>query len=130
MDHVHAVSLKLPAPMLAALSAVARDQDVTPGQFIRDAIARDLRRRRAKAPVGVDATRVAPAFRRSKTWADLHQALHAQGYRVTEDVGDLALYAAGDDRRICRVSDLGFSLATLGRRLGTYQTAPNKKPQP
>jgi hypothetical protein len=125
MEQAHAVSLKLSEPMLRALSATARAEDVTPGQIIRDAIARDLRRRKAKTPVRADEHLVAPlqallgpALGLSSDWYELQAALVRHGYRLHEAGGGLALHRADDGSRVCKASELGFSYTKLQRRLG------------
>ena len=55
------ITLKLPTAMLDALRRVAAEDDVSPGQLVREAIERDLRRRAtAKTPIRADERLVAP----------------------------------------------------------------------
>ena len=118
------VSLKLPLPMLLALQNVARDEDVTIGQLIRDALSRDLlRREKAKMPVRADERLIAPLralladdFAYAANWADLQARLAAKGYRLAEAGGGLILTECDSGQRICKGSELGWGYALLLRR--------------
>ncbi|MGB8813738.1 MAG: hypothetical protein WCC57_11175, partial [Paracoccaceae bacterium] len=96
MEH-EIISLSLPRAMILALQHVAGQDDVTVGQIIRAAIARDLtRRQKAKTPVRVDERLVAPLralladdFAYSKNWADLQTRLRHKGYQLAEAGGGL-----------------------------------------
>lgn len=119
------VRLRLPAETLMALQRIARQEDQTPGQVIRDAISRDLRRRaRARNPNRGDEQLVAPlralladdlAYARS--WGDLSARLAAKGFRLQASGGGLALYRIRDNQRLCKSSELGYSYSRLMRRL-------------
>jgi hypothetical protein len=118
------ISLRLPAPMVAALQRVATEQDVSVGQVIRAALHRDLARRQpAKPPNRADERLVAPLralladdFAFARDWADLLARLRAKGYVLAEAGGGLVLLAAGTGQRMCKGSELGYPYALLMRR--------------
>jgi Arc/MetJ-type ribon-helix-helix transcriptional regulator len=119
------LELSLPADYVAALDRIARAEDVSRGQVIRDAIRRDLKRReKAKTPVRADERLVAPLrallaedFAYARDWSDLQSRLAAKGYRLQEAGGGLALHAL-DGRRLCKGSELGYGYALLVRKFG------------
>ena len=84
------VTLKLPGVTLRALSAIARDEDVTVGQIVRSAVERDLgRREKAKTTNRADEAIVAPLralladdFAYSKGWDDLIRRIGSKGYAL------------------------------------------------
>ncbi len=125
------ISVKLPEPTRLALEKIADADDVSIGQVIRDAIARDLKRRhKAKTPVRVDERLVAPLralladdFAYAKTWDDLQTRLGGKGYVLREAGGGLCLYRAAQNQRVCKGSELGYSYATLMRKFN--QPFPN-----
>ena len=58
---MESVFVKLPAPAVEALNRIARQEDVSVGQIIRNALNRDSRRReKAKKSVRADERLVAP----------------------------------------------------------------------
>ena len=119
------LDLALPPEFVAALDRIARAEDVSRGQVIRDAIRRDLRRReKAKTPVRADERLVAPLrallaedFAYARDWSDLQSRLAAKGYRLQEAGGGLALHTL-DGRRLCKGSELGYGYAHLVRAFG------------
>ena len=114
------VTLKLPVVTLRALSQIARTEDVTVGQIVRGAIARDLRRRAdAKAPDRADKQLVAPLralladdLAYSTGWEELAKRLSTKGYELREAGGGLVLCELGGER-LCKASDLGYSYRRL-----------------
>jgi hypothetical protein len=112
----------------SALERCARDDDVTIGQIIRDAIDRELyRRSRAKKAVRPDERLIAPLralladdFAYARSWSDLASRLGTKGYRLVESGPGLVLVQARDGTRLCKASDLGYSHARLGQRLGPF----------
>ncbi|WP_226779800.1 ribbon-helix-helix protein, CopG family [Oceaniglobus trochenteri] len=120
------MTLKMPDEMVRALEEIAAREDVTPGQIVRDAIARDLRRRcSAKSDGRSDEALVAPlrslladelAF--SESWEALQSALARKGFTLREAGGGLVLYAIDSGARLCKGSELGYSHLTLARRFG------------
>ena len=120
------VELGLPREMRAALVALARQQDVTPGQIVRRLIDRELRRHQtARPPVRADEGLVAPLRARlagdlaeAPDWDDLRRRLRAKGYDLREAGGGLALHRWPDGARLCTASELGFSYSRLMRRIG------------
>lgn len=123
MDRIE-ITLKLPAATMAALRRVAQDDDVTPGQIIREAIDRDLRRRAAaKTPIRADERLVAPLralladdFAYARDWADLQSRLRAKGYRLAEAGGGLILTTHPKGERLCKGSELGYGYSALLRK--------------
>ncbi len=120
---MESVLVKLPAPTLDALSRIAKQDDVSVGQILRDAVNRDLRRReKAKKPVRVDERLVAPLralladdFAYSKSWAELQNRLAKKGYMLREAGGGLCLHSTNGNR-VCKGSDLGYGYASLLRK--------------
>jgi len=116
--------LHLPPALWLALDRMARDEDVTVGQVIRDAIDRDLRRRAAaKTAVRPDERLVAPLralladdFAFARGWEELQSRLVAKGYHLAESGGGLILQAHESGRKVCKASELGYSYSTLLRR--------------
>lgn len=119
------LQLGLPSEYVAALDRIARAEDASRGQVIRDAIRRDLKRReKAKTPVRAEERLVAPLrallaedFAHARDWSDLQSRLAAKGYRLQEGGGGLALHSL-DGRRLCKGPDLGDSYARLVRTFG------------
>lgn len=89
---MESVLVKLPAPTLAALHQIAKQDDISVGQILRDAVNRDLlRREKAKTPVRADERIVAPLralladdFAYSTDWAELRSRLASKGYMLRE----------------------------------------------
>ncbi len=121
MEHAQ---LKLSSETLSALRVWARREDVTVGQIIRDAIARDLRRReKAKTPNRADERLVAPLralladdLAYSRNWPDLERRLADKGFEFREAGGGLALHRRADGARLCKASELGYAYRALMRR--------------
>ncbi len=109
-----------------ALEDLARAREVTPGQIIRDAVARELRRQaEAKTPVRADERLVAPLralladdFAYAGGWEDLAQRLRRKGFALREAGGGLVLHRLADEARLCKGSELGYGYAALMRRFG------------
>jgi hypothetical protein len=118
------ITLKLPVATIAALRRVAEGCDVTPGQLVREAIDRELRRRAtAKTPVRADERLVAPLralladdFAYAASWQDLQTRLMAKGHRLAEAGGGLILVTHPLGERVCKGSELGHSYAALLRK--------------
>ncbi|MDO9637182.1 MAG: CopG family transcriptional regulator [Pseudotabrizicola sp.] len=118
------LTLKLPLATVAALKRLAEQDYVTPGQLIRDAVERELRRRAsAKTPVRADERLVAPLrallandFAYAQGWQDLQSRLIAKGYRLAESGGGLVLITHPQGERLCKGSELGHSYSALLRK--------------
>lgn len=119
------VHLKLAPEMHRALIGMAGEDDVSPGQILRNLLADEIRRRSraARPPVRADERLVAPLRARlapdladSEGWDDLQARLREKGYVLRPAGGGLALHEFPDDRRICKASELGFSYSRLMRR--------------
>jgi len=123
---MESVTFKLPKDLVATLEALARDEDVSPGQILRLALERELRRREvARTPARVEERLLAPIRRRAspdftlaRDWRGLKQALLDRGYILRESGGGLALHDAITGRFLCRTSEIGFGYPTLMRQLG------------
>ena len=120
------VTVDIPEPMLRALSALARAEDVTVGQLMRDAIARDLRLR-AKPKKDVRTDEVLVASLRSllaqdladaTSWSDLQRRLARQGFTLRPAGGGLILCNLSDGQKRCKASDLGHAHSQLARTFG------------
>ncbi|MDB2407999.1 ribbon-helix-helix protein, CopG family [Jannaschia sp.] len=119
------VPIRLPEDMVAALRALAAREDVTPGQIIRRAIARELEREaKAKTPNRADERLVAslqsllaPDIAAARSWPDLNARLAVHGYRMDAAGGGVALFVRGG-AKVCKGSELGVSYRTLVRRFG------------
>ncbi len=121
MDQVY---IKLSREMRVELCRLARRDDVSPGQIIRDLIDKEIRRRLdARPPVRADERLVAPLRARladdlahSADWNELQHSLRAKGYELREAGGGLALHRHPSGRRVCKASELGFSYGRLMQR--------------
>ncbi|MEO6300005.1 MAG: hypothetical protein ABIV25_15680 [Paracoccaceae bacterium] len=118
------ITLRLSTVTLAALNMAATAEDVSIGQFVRDAITRDLlRREKAKTPVRADERLVAPLralladdFAFARDWNDLFARLRTKGFRLAESGGGLILLDHSTGERICKGSELGYGYAQLLRK--------------
>lgn len=132
------LTLKLPQATLTALRRIAADDDVSVGQVIRAAIARDLTRRsQAKTPVRADERLVAPLralladdFAYAKTWGELQSRIAAKGYGLAESGGGLILFDRLSGARMCKGSELGYGYASLLRRFMTPFPDPSPRRMP
>ncbi len=120
------VTLKLSDEMVAALRATAARDDVTVGQLVRDALARELRRRNTpKRDVRTDEALLAPVrsllapdLARATGWADLAQRLAQFGFALKPAGGGLIVVRLPEGRRVCKASELGHAHLDLARRFG------------
>ncbi|GIT92615.1 hypothetical protein JANAI62_31480 [Jannaschia pagri] len=120
------VTIRMPTEMVDALRHLAARHDVTPGQIIRQAVARELQRaaRPAETPNRADEQLVASLqallagdVARATSWADLDQRLSAKGFRFQPAGGGVSLYDL-DGTKLCKGSELGASYRSLVRRFG------------
>lgn len=115
--------MKLPAPTLEALSRIAKQDNISIEQVLRDAVNRDLdRREEVKKPVRIDKRHISPLralladdFAFSKNWKELQSRLSSKGYILREAGEGLHLHKKNGDR-ICESSELGYGYASLMRR--------------
>ncbi len=115
------IPIRFSSELLSSAVAVALEQDVTLGHYVRELIRRDLSRRaKARPSVYADETLVAPLRARlagdlafSNSWEELQARLNAQGFALREAGGGLALHAWPGGARICKASELGFSYGKL-----------------
>jgi hypothetical protein len=110
----------------SALEHAARTDATTVAAIIADAVNRELyRRTRARKAVRPDERLIAPLrvlladdFAYARDWDDLAQRLRAKGYAVLECGPGLILADAVTEEKLCKASDLGYSLARLTGRFG------------
>ncbi len=131
----HTLTLHVSGEMAEALSLVAKSEDATLGEIVRDAIRRDLQRRAiAKKTQGEQRRAFDPLrkllqsdFERAQDWQHLQSRLMDKGYRLLQGHGDVMIHRASGEL-ICRLSDLGQNQVALARRFqapfGTGQEAP------
>ncbi|RKF16311.1 hypothetical protein D6850_01770 [Roseovarius spongiae] len=121
------VTLRLPTEAVQAVRRLAHARDITPGQFMREAIGAEIRRstRNAKTPNRADEQLLGPLrvllasdFARATSWEDLNDRLCAKGYALREAGGGLALHEAPGGARLCKASELGHAYGALMRRFG------------
>lgn len=116
--------MKMHSEMLRAAGGLAKAQDITLGQLIRNLLHGEInRQRQARPPVRADEQLVAPLRARlamdlaqAKGWFDLQSRLNTKGYVLRAAGGGLALHSWPDDIRHCKASELGFSYSRLMRR--------------
>lgn len=121
------ITLTLDEPLLRAARDVARAREITLQQLLKDSLKDELTRahRRARSPVRADErmiamlrARLAEDFAYAKDWFDLIDRLRDKGILLREAGGGLGLFGAGSGARICKASDVGFSLNRLARQFG------------
>lgn len=121
------IHLKLAPEMLACLNQMATRRDVSPGQIIRDLLAREIDRDRRglRPPVRADERLLAPLRARlagdlaeAKGWNDLQARLKEKGFELRAAGGGLALHRSLGGGRLCKASELGFSYSRLMQRFG------------
>jgi hypothetical protein len=118
--------VSLPPAVWTLLGEIARRDDVTVGQIVREAVQREMQRRtRSSDGAGPDEAAVAPLralladdFAHAAGWDDLARRLMRKGYRLGESGPGLVLLRS-DGTRMCKASDLGYSHARLTNRFGT-----------
>ena len=123
MDTV-TVMLNLDNETLKALRNIAQREGCCLADLVRDAVRRDLLRRRKAGtkpkydPRTVAAMReiLAADFARAQNWPDLHQRVRRKGYELRKSGGGLAVFEPGTNRRLAKASHFGTSLATLRGR--------------
>ncbi len=121
-----ALTLKLPRHMAEALHDAGKEKDVTPGQVLRDLLAKELRRHaNAKTPNRADERLVARLQRllasdmaAASGWRDLQARLARHGYELRPAGGGLTLHRLSDGARLCKGSEIGFAYSRLVRRFG------------
>jgi hypothetical protein len=122
------VTISLGKTLHAAARDLARMQDISFGQLLRDALAREIARaeRGARPPVRADErlvaplrARLAPILAGAPTWSVLLDRLRREeGVTLVEAGGGLAVLSYPGRQRLCKASELGFSYARLMRRIG------------
>ncbi len=117
--------VRLPPAVWSLLGDLARRDDVTVGQILREAVEREMHRRLRSTGGGPpDEAVVAPLralladdFAYAEGWEDLARRLARRGYRLAECGPGLVL-ADLAGRKVCKASDLGHSHARLTGRFG------------
>jgi len=132
------VVLRLPPELLMSLRALAQEAGVTPGQYLRDHVARkaesagvrpDAIPRPASPGVSMLRELVSDILFLARDWRGMQEALVAEGFALRVKGLGLMLHAWPSDEPICRSADLGFSYAELIRRLGAGEPpAPESRP--
>lgn len=119
------ITLTLPDPLLRAARDVAHAREITLQQLLKDALNAELARahRAARSPVRADErlvamlrARLAGDFAYARDWFDLIDRLRDKGVLLREAGGGLALFGAAGGARLCKASDIGFSLNRLARQ--------------
>jgi hypothetical protein len=121
----------LPEPLLRAARDVAAAREITVQELIRQALKEEVARhhRAARSPVRADErmardermigmcrARFAEDFAYAANWWDLILRLREKGVHLREAGGGLALFGAHGGVRMCKASDVGWSLNKLALR--------------
>ena len=120
------VHFKIPTEMRQVASEIARDQDITLGQLIRNLLTAEIsRRKNARPPNRADErlvaplrARLAPLIAAARNWRMLDENLAALGYVLRPAGGGLALHRTSTGERLCKASELGFGYSRLIDRFG------------
>jgi hypothetical protein len=124
------VDVKMQAELADAARMLARERDITVGQLMRDLVTREVSNthkpvRQSERPdsttssdLGMLRARVVHDFSEAQTWTDLERRLRDKGYCLITTGGDLVLHGHASGRRLCKLSDLGFSHSKLVRQMG------------
>ena len=124
----HQISLSLPDPLFRAARDLADAREISIQQLLKDALGSEIAKvhRTARSPVRADERMVAMLrarlsgdFAYARDWFDLIDRLRDRGLTLREAGGGLALFGAHNGARICKASDVGFSLNRLARQFGT-----------
>ena len=119
------ISLTLDPPLLRAARDVARVREITLQQLLKDALKSELARayRKARSPVRADErmiamlrARLSGDFAYARDWYDLLERLRDKAVLLREAGGGLALFDAATGARLCKASDMGYSLNRLARQ--------------
>ena len=118
------VNFKIPYDMLRVAAQIAREDDVTIGQLLRDLLTKEIsRRKNARPPNRADEqlvaplrARLAPDFAGASNWVELEKRLKAKGFELRPAGGGLALFRLPSGDRVCKASELGFSYSKLIER--------------
>lgn len=128
--------LTLDLDTLHALQAIAAAERDSVDGIIRDAISRDLARRRANQQgeaidlrmISILHQRLSGDFLVAKSWDDLARRLRFKGYLVVETPNCLVLHTA-QNNRICPLGDIGQDDVSLRRRFGPHGGTLSKGPR-
>ncbi|MEL7026504.1 MAG: hypothetical protein AAGO57_04630 [Pseudomonadota bacterium] len=122
------VILRLTPQMLQDLRALSRTKQVSPGQVLRDYIARETQHVTphlddplpAKHGTGVSMLRelIEDILFTASDWTELQKTLMHQGFALRVEGFGLMMHAWPSDEPICKTGDLGFCFAELIRRIG------------
>lgn len=119
------IEILLQPPLRRAAHDIAQARDISLGQLIRDALLREvaLAHRKARSPVRADKrqiemlrARLARDFAYARNWSDLIERLRYHNMVLREAGGGLALFSIPGGGRLCKASDLGYSLQTLAQK--------------
>ncbi|MCL3881012.1 relaxase/mobilization nuclease domain-containing protein [Marivita sp. GX14005] len=118
------VHFKIPEEMLRVGAMLAREDDISLGQLLRNLLAKEIsRRKNARPPNRADElliaplrARLAPEFANATGWESLRHRLKECGYELRPAGGGLALFTYPEGSRVCKGSELGFSYSKLVER--------------
>lgn len=117
------IILTLPPELADALQHLGGRDDEEIGALVRAALCRDFQRSKTARKTRVE-KQLAPLrdeleddLATALNWADLQSRLHRRGYCFAKLGGGLCLETLSG-RRICSISDLGYSHAKMMRRFG------------
>ena len=122
----HAITLPLPADLIATLQGMALDRGEDFAVLVRGMLDREVMRlKSAHASVRARERRVArlqhllaPDMLRATGWADLQSRLTLYGVELRRGRGALMLHDHITGERLCSSEALGFGYPGLMRRLG------------
>ncbi|WP_133175912.1 hypothetical protein [Yoonia sediminilitoris] len=117
------ILLNLPPELADALEHLGGRDDQAIGVLVCAALSRDFQRSKTARAARVE-KQLAPLraelehdLRSATSWADLQNRLHRRGYYFAKSGGGLCLEDLAG-RRLCSLSDLGYSHARMRRRFG------------
>lgn len=126
MDTTHA-TFRIDAAQLKAVHALAKEQDVSLGAVMRDALDAHLRRHATppKTTRRADEALVAPIrsllavdLATARSWSELLRRCHAKGFALEPLGGGLILRRVSDAQRICKASEIGPTYRQYCERFG------------
>ncbi|MCX7646368.1 MAG: hypothetical protein N2Z62_13885 [Rhodobacteraceae bacterium] len=108
------VTIRIPAPLLAAAARAARAEEMTAGDFIRAALAERVA---AASGAGDAVSTLRRALRRdfaeAADWPDLQRRLRAQGFVLRAVEGRVWIHTWPLERRLLPLARLGVTVEDL-----------------
>ena len=111
MTRDRSITIKMPEALLAAAFRLSREDDLTPGEFIRAAVAArvaELGDTGYRDPAGVLRRALRRDFAEAADWLDLQRRLRAEKFVLRAGADDLWLYTWPLERRLLPLKRLGF----------------------